>query len=144
MLLVGVRAAESSPRKKRGIVHQCSRADKTAVNPLFHWTDDDVWAFIRGNGIKYPALYDEGWKRLGCVVCPFESRQRTQISLSRWPKIFAALKKRARVYWDRRVEAGVDWPARFGGDFETWWTWWLARKAPYPEKDDGGGLFGPD
>ena len=50
---------------------------------------------------------------------------------------------RARVYWDRRVEAGVDWPARFGGDFETYWTWWLARKAPYPD-EPGGGLFGPD
>ena len=142
-LLVGIRAAESGPRKRRGIVHQCKRADKTAVNPLFQWTDDDVWAFIRETYLKYPSLYDEGWKRIGCVVCPFESRQRTQINLARWPKIFAALKKRTRVNWDRRVETGADWPKRFNMDFETYWRWWIARKAPYPEAG-GGGLFGPD
>ena len=27
--------------------------------PLMQWTQEDIWAFIAGNGIPYNAIYDE-------------------------------------------------------------------------------------
>lgn len=29
-----------------------------------------MWDFIKSNHYPYPPLYDEGHKRLGCVLCP--------------------------------------------------------------------------
>ena len=55
---------------ERCTVEQCYRTSKTLVNPIIDWTDEDVWEFIKGEGVPYCHLYDEGCKRLGCVGCP--------------------------------------------------------------------------
>lgn len=93
--LIGIRRAESSRRAKRNEIElgghkfsgsldqfnrykevqdQCmaryGKADKLMIAPIIDWTDTDVWAFLRTNNIEYCRLYDEGWKRIGCLFCP--------------------------------------------------------------------------
>ena len=83
---IGVRAAES-PRRKG--LWQPIRTDAhfkaPIMSPILYWTDEDVWAFIRGNEMPYCSLYDEGFKRLGCVGCPMADKQRVA-QFKRWPK----------------------------------------------------------
>lgn len=84
IVLTGVRWAESARRKsKHGIV--TSWKEKKLVNPMIDWLDEDVWEFIRREKIPYCTLYDEGWKRLGCVLCPMAEHVEEQIA--RWPKV---------------------------------------------------------
>lgn len=55
---IGVRAAESARRK--GMWQQITFHRKTKdpiICPILYWTDDDVWAFIRTNGMAYCELY---------------------------------------------------------------------------------------
>lgn len=148
IVLTGIRAAESSRRAKRGLVQACNRGKgRHFVNPILFWADDDVWSFIRAEGLAYCSLYDEGWKRIGCVPCPFASPKQTKRNLARWPRLFAAVRKCALAGWERRREAGADWIARFGDDFETYWQWWLQRDASYPgmsDEEPEPSLFGPD
>lgn len=72
VLILGVRA-EESPRRaaiwKPVTFHTRTRA--WAVAPILMWKHGDVWQFIRDRGLPYCKLYDEGWKRLGCIGCPF-------------------------------------------------------------------------
>ena len=68
----------------RRIVESCYRKRKTLVNPIIEWTDEDVWEFIHGNGIRYCSLYDEGRSRLGCIGCPMASQR--ERDFRRWPK----------------------------------------------------------
>jgi phosphoadenosine phosphosulfate reductase len=106
VVVTGIRWAESAKRKtnrhlvdiggKKGIVHnddnddsrraveQCYRTRKTLVNPIIDWSNDDVWEFIHKYNLRYCSLYDEGFKRLGCVGCPMATN-RVEL-FERWPK----------------------------------------------------------
>lgn len=70
----------------RRIIEQCYKRHKTNVNPIIEWTDSDVWQFIRGEGIPYCELYDEGMERLGCIGCPLARRYKREREFRRWPK----------------------------------------------------------
>ena len=146
-LLTGIRAAESAKRSRYGMVRHCARFGKYLVSPILAWTDAEVWDFIRSEGLPYCELYDQGWKRIGCVPCPFESPANTRRSLQRWPRIFAATEKQARKYWEKRKADGGSGPDQRFATFEDWWNWWLARRLPWPSMDDEQSqpsLFGPD
>lgn len=71
----------------RRTVEMCYRTNKTLVNPIVDWTDDEVWEFIRSYEIPYCSLYDEGWKRLGCVGCPMGGGDSMEREFERWPSI---------------------------------------------------------
>ncbi len=37
--------------------------------PLADWTEEEVWDYIRANDVPYNALYDKGYKSIGCAPC---------------------------------------------------------------------------
>ena len=58
--LTGVRRAESSRRSKRQQVERCTKyGSKTYIHPIFHWSDEEVWQYIRERELPYCSLYDE-------------------------------------------------------------------------------------
>lgn len=59
----------------REAVEFCYQRQKTVLNPIIDWDDSDVWEFIHEYNVPYCKLYDEGYKRLGCIGCPMSSRQ---------------------------------------------------------------------
>lgn len=82
----GVRADES-PRRK-GLWKTVNK-DREGIGyilcPIVYWTDADIWKFIRLHNMPYCKLYDEGFKRLGCIGCPMADKQRVA-QFKRWPK----------------------------------------------------------
>lgn len=71
----------------RKMVESCYRNQKTIVNPIVDWTDEDVWGFLN-NVAKVPhcSLYDEGFLRLGCIGCPLAGAKNMRRDFERWPK----------------------------------------------------------
>lgn len=41
------------------------------MKPIFYWPEWAVWDFIEARKLPYPALYDKGFTRIGCVFCPY-------------------------------------------------------------------------
>ncbi|MFQ5872869.1 MAG: phosphoadenylyl-sulfate reductase, partial [Dehalococcoidia bacterium] len=39
------------------------------VNPLVDWTSEQVWEYIRENGVPYNALHDKNYPSIGCAPC---------------------------------------------------------------------------
>ena len=88
VVLTGIRSTESMSRKRRRQVEPCDRKGKTLVHPILHWTDSEVWGFIRSEGLLVCSLYDRGFRRIGCVGCPMSYNKRRE--LEAYPKIKAA------------------------------------------------------
>lgn len=116
-VVTGVRWAESSRRAKRKMVEACYQdKSKWYLHPIIDWGDGDVWAYIRTRGLRYCSLYDEGFERVGCVLCPMNTQ--TQRHLERWPKIAALWERAIKATW--RLSSGFNSP-------DDLWAWWLDR-----------------
>lgn len=112
----------------RRMVEQCYKRHKTTVNPIIDWTDDDVWKFIRSNNIPYCCLYDEGFKRLGCIGCPLAGTKDREREFARWPKYKDAYFRAFQKLLDNRERAGR--PFRMQQDYakvtpRDVFNWWM-------------------
>ena len=138
--LTGVRWAESVARKKnrnlvdigrrkrtnynddndesRRAVENCYKKQMTLVNPIIDWTDEDVWEFIREYKIPYCKLYDEGWKRLGCIGCPMANQE---VEFDRWPKYKQMYIRAFQRMIDKRKEDGLETEWGTGEECMEWW-----------------------
>jgi phosphoadenosine phosphosulfate reductase len=113
---------------ERRTVELCYRTKKTLVNPIIDWTDDDVWEFIKAEGIPYCHLYDEGCKRLGCVGCPLGGAAsmiwETEV---KWPQFRGFYVKTFDEMIAARIRDGKQYktPAWMNG--ENLFMWWTGR-----------------
>lgn len=59
---------------------------------MLDWTEKDVWEFLN-EVVKVPhcKLYDEGWRRIGCLFSPMATRRELQKMSLRYPKYKAAI-----------------------------------------------------
>ena len=114
--LIGIRRAESKKRANRNeveisgrkfsgsldqfnrtqeVADQCmakfGKKDKLIIAPIIEWSDKDVWDFIHDRKLAYCKLYDEGWKRIGCLFCPMARKAEQQMAKERYPKYKAAI-----------------------------------------------------
>lgn len=68
------------------MVRYCMQSKGFVLNPIIDWSDEDVWEFIHRYNVKYCHLYDEGFKRLGCIGCPMATEREKKRQFKRWPK----------------------------------------------------------
>jgi len=135
MVLTGVRWAESAKRRTRQMAEACFRdSRKFYLHPIIDWPTDAVWEYIRERDLRYCCLYDEGFRRVGCVLCPCGRKGDVERALARWPKLCAAWERAIKTTWK---------PGNFPTP-EAYWRWWLDRDAPSPKADDELTLFEDD
>jgi len=129
VILQGVRWAESARRRKRwdifteynpNIGSKVRGIHKWFVSPILDWSDKDIWEYIGLKKLTYCCLYDEGFKRLGCVLCPFSQGKVLEMEMQRYPKTVEAYRRAANRYFDRR---GADRMGKWqsGDDYFNWW-----------------------
>jgi phosphoadenosine phosphosulfate reductase len=53
-------------------------------NPLVDWSEDDVWAYIRGRNVPYNALHDRGYRSIGCAPCTRAVAPGEDVRAGRW------------------------------------------------------------
>lgn len=54
------------------------------INPLFDWSEGDVWKFIRQNDIPYNPLHDRGFRSIGCAPCTRAIGPDDDVRAGRW------------------------------------------------------------
>lgn len=57
--------------------------------PIVKWSDAEVWLFITHNKLKYNKMYDYGFGRIGCAVCPFSQDYVYMLIKEHYPKIYS-------------------------------------------------------
>jgi len=56
----------------------------TKFNPLAEWSEEDVSAVIRDRDIPYNALYDQGYRSIGCAPCTRPTVAGEDVRAGRW------------------------------------------------------------
>lgn len=58
------------------------------ISPIINWSERDVWEFLNDVvSVPHCSLYDEGWKRIGCIGCPMSSRKQKLFEIKRYPHV---------------------------------------------------------
>lgn len=145
--LIGIRKEESARRSKREEVstsikgkrteetfdqwseHQekmvtcVGGKDKILVSPIIHWTERDVWEFLN-DVVKVPhcKLYDEGYTRIGCILCPMSNRKSKRRDIERFPH--------AKRRWIQTIEKLIKegYINNNFDDAEFGFEWWISGK----------------
>lgn len=103
--VIGVRAAESPRRAANWRTFGRKKDGSWYVCPIFDWTDADVWEYLNGKGLPHCSLYDDGFRRIGCVCCPLAPGNMRR-NAERWPKTAAMLYMGHCKNWEKAIAAG--------------------------------------
>lgn len=127
-VITGIRAQESTKRVKRRMVEVCMRDNtKRYIHPIFDWSESDVWDFIKSRKLPYCKLYEEGWKRIGCLACPMASEKEREFHLQRYPQIRKAYLRAFEIMLQKR-EDKKGWQTP-----EEVMHWWIYGQEKIPE-----------
>lgn len=127
--VMGIRSEESKLRASRPRISTFSK--QTTYKVIFNWPEWAVWEFIEANNLPYPSLYDEGFHRIGCVVCPYIMGLRPgvvrlrQMSIARWPGIWRAYEHAVKRWWTASTENGHRYKSYPGETADDYWRAYL-------------------
>lgn len=104
----------AAARKKKNLI----------VSPIYHWEDVDVWAFIQGRGIPYNSLYDMGYSRVGCILCPLARKAEKAMYEQNFPWMKENYIKAFDRMLERRKATGKKHDDTWA-DGEAVYRWWV-------------------
>lgn len=107
--------------EKRHMIENCQAKGKHVLNPIVDWTDSDVWNFIKKYNLDYCKLYDEGYKRLGCVGCPMSGKKGMEKDFERWPRYKTNYIRAFDRMIESRKEDGLETDWKTGQEVYDWW-----------------------
>lgn len=109
--------------ENRRLAEFCYRTQKMLLNPIVDWTAEEVWEFLNDIAkVPHCRLYDEGYKRIGCIGCPMAGAAGQKAQFERYPK-FRTLYIRA---FDRMIEQrNAEGPPTTWQNGEEVMRWWL-------------------
>lgn len=111
----GIRRCESLRRSRYRKITKDHRklARQVSVSPLLDWSDLDVWAYILHHGIPINAAYRKGFRRIGCLYCPYVTNLADYFASLWYPTEFARWRGFLISY---ATDAGLPDPVAFAED----------------------------
>ncbi len=104
---------------KRNMLENCTIKGKHVLNPIVDWSDTDVWNFIKSNNLPYCKLYEQGYKRLGCIGCPNNTNRVEEFK--RYPKQYQAYLRAFDRMLKVRTEKGLKTQWKTAQEVMDWW-----------------------
>ena len=139
-VVTGVRHQESAKRAKIRLVETCTgHSGKRFIHPIIEWSESDVWEYIHTYHVPYCELYDEGRKRIGCILCPYAPKAQKIADMKRWPKYVELYKMAFQRMLDKRQADGF--PCDTWKNGEDVFDWWVNRRKT-EDGPDAISLFG--
>ncbi len=82
--ITGQRRAQSSTRAELAVQEDDAAHGMAKFNPLADWSEQQVWDYIRANGVPYNALHDQGYPSIGCAPCTRAVAPGEDVRAGRW------------------------------------------------------------
>lgn len=133
VVITGVRKAESRSRQKhKEAVMSCiNGADKLTLSIILDWTTAEVWEFVRNEIGYWCELYDKGFRRIGCVLCPNAYYKTRQKELLCSPRFEYPYKKAIQ----KCIDKGNYEDFEDADDVFIWWLGGVSKKKYFAEKE---------
>lgn len=110
--------------ESRLLVADRYKSSTVSINPIVEWTDSDVWAFLHHYGCESNPLYQQGFKRIGCIGCPLSGSQNMKREFGLYPKFYENYIKTFDRMIAERKRRGMGTPDVWS-DGEAVMQWWL-------------------
>ncbi len=68
-LITGMRWDEQPERRQEEYFAPRSEPAHLRVHPLLHFTELDIWQYLKEHRVPYCSLYRQGYRSLGCMPC---------------------------------------------------------------------------
>lgn len=108
-------------------ITKAKRKENLICNPIYEWTDSEIWEFIQDRKMKYNPLYDKGFYRVGCIGCPLAGKEQKR-ELQLYP-IYAENYKKAfqRMLDSQNKKSGMKNKkySKLWKDGESVFKWWI-------------------
>jgi phosphoadenosine phosphosulfate reductase len=82
--VTGLRRAQSPTRKDMTPVEWDEGNKLIKINPLYNWSEGQVWEYIKSNKIPYNTLHDKGFPSIGCQPCTRAIQPGEDLRNGRW------------------------------------------------------------
>jgi phosphoadenosine phosphosulfate reductase len=82
--ITGQRRAQSTTRAALAVQEDDTAHGMAKFNPLANWSEQDVWDYIRTNGVPYNALHERGYPSIGCEPCTRAIQPGEDVRAGRW------------------------------------------------------------
>lgn len=82
--ITGMRAQQSATRDGLPLQAFDEGNGLEKFNPLTDWSEKEVWAYIKQNGVPYNALHDKFYPSIGCAPCTRSVTPGEDIRSGRW------------------------------------------------------------
>lgn len=115
------------------LIANMKKHKETIVNPIYEWTDEEIWEYIAQENIKTNPLYKRGYKRVGCIGCPLASHNMRIKEFKDYPKFEVAYKAAFKKMLEKRKSEGKDDTTGKWKDEQAVFDWWM-EEAKYNVK----------
>ncbi|MGB9991207.1 phosphoadenylyl-sulfate reductase [Pseudoduganella rhizocola] len=82
--ITGQRRAQSTTRSELAVQEDDAAHGMVKFNPLADWSEQEVWDYLRSNGVPYNALHDQGYPSIGCEPCTRAVQPGEDVRAGRW------------------------------------------------------------
>ena len=83
--IVGLRRSQSQTRERVSTIElDHEHGGIVKISPLAHWSEEQVWDYIRRNGVPTHKLYDAGYPSIGCAPCTRPTQPGEPPRAGRW------------------------------------------------------------
>jgi len=82
--ICGLRSQQSITRQEVDMIQWDEMNNIVKINPLIHWSEEQVWDYIKENNVPYNKLHDKGFPSIGCEPCTRAVDSGEDIRAGRW------------------------------------------------------------
>ncbi|MCD7977834.1 MAG: phosphoadenylyl-sulfate reductase [Tannerellaceae bacterium] len=82
--ICGLRNSQGVTRQQLQMVEWDSKNNLIKLNPLIHFSEQEVWDYIRAHQVPYNILHEKGYPSIGCQPCTRAIQPGDDIRAGRW------------------------------------------------------------
>ena len=68
------------------LIKRMKENGNVVVTPIYYWTDEDIWQYIKDEQMEVNPLYARGYHRVGCIGCPLANHKQMLKEFRDYPK----------------------------------------------------------